>query len=318
MAKIEHDYLLHQATRALAHSGSYKTKYNHSVEVRRFVKTLRDLGYGVNKWQKVTNKHVGAVVSQWKRRGLKPSTMKEYLSGVRVVAKHFGNDRIARQNAAFGIANRVYVSNEDKSLSDHAYNSAIAALKESTEPNDHRVAAQLQLQREIGLRKEESFKFSARRDVQADGRVLVAAGTKGGRERMILDVSDRAKAAIEYARQLGDGRHGNTMPREMSERQWERLYYRTLARIGLTKSKAGASSHGLRHAYAQERYHQITGFHCRTKFGSQDEFRAAAHNVAGVHWAKLDHEARQILKIELGHGPDRDDVVSQYIGSSAS
>ena len=153
MAKLDHDNLLHQAAHALAHAGSSKTRYNHSVEVRRFIKTLRDLGYGVNKWQKVTNKHIGAVVSQWKSRGLKPATMKEYLSGVRVVAKHFGNDRIARQNAAFGIANRVYVSNEDKSLSDHAYNSAIAALKESTEPNDHRVAAQLQLQREIGLRE---------------------------------------------------------------------------------------------------------------------------------------------------------------------
>lgn len=318
MAKIDHDNLLHQAARALAHSGSYKTRYNHSVEVKRFVKILRAKGFGVKKWEKVTNKHVRAVVSQWKSQGLKPATLKEYLSGVRTVARYYGNDRIAATNAAFRIANRVYVSSEDKSLPDHVYNAAIALLKESTDPTDHRVAAQMQLQRELGLRKEESFKFSARRDVQADGRVLVAGGTKGGRERVILVVSDKGREAIEYARQVGDGRHGNTMPREKSERQWESLYYRSLARMGLTKSKAGASSHGLRHAYAQERYRQITGFECRAKFGSQEEFRAAARNAAGADWARLDHDARQILKPEMGHGPDRKDVVSQYLGSSTS
>jgi hypothetical protein len=26
-------------------------------------------------------------------------------------------------------------------------------------------------------------------------------------------------------------------------------------------------------------------------------------------------DARQIIKAELGHGPDRDDVVSQYLGA---
>lgn len=30
---------------------------------------------------------------------------------------------------------------------------------------------------------------------------------------------------------------------------------------------------------------------------------------------KVDKDARLIIKSELGHGPDRDDVVSQYVGS---
>ena len=318
MAKIDHDNLLHQAARALAHSGSYKTRYNHSVEVKRFVKILRAKGFGVSKWEKVINKHVRAVVSQWKSRGLKPATLKEYLSGVRAVAKYYGNDRIAATNAAFRIPNRKYVSNRDGSLPDHVYNATVTALKESMEPNDHRVAAQMQLQRELGLRMEESYKFSARRDVLADGRVLVAGGTKGGRERVILVVSEKGWEAIEYARQVGDGRNGNLIPREMSEKQWKDLCYRILRRNGVTKAEAGASSHGLRHAYAQERYRQITGYECRAKFGSQGEFRAAARTAAGADWAQLDHDARQILKPEMGHGPDRNDVVSQYLGSSTS
>jgi hypothetical protein len=31
--------------------------------------------------------------------------------------------------------------------------------------------------------------------------------------------------------------------------------------------------------------------------------------IAGEGWKKLNQDARQIIKAELGHGPDRDDVV---------
>ena len=41
----------------------------------------------------------------------------------------------------------------------------------------------------------------------------------------------------------------------------------------------------------------------------------AAENAAGKDWKKRNQDARQILKGELGHGPERDDVVSQYLGS---
>ena len=37
--------------------------------------------------------------------------------------------------------------------------------------------------------------------------------------------------------------------------------------------------------------------------------------IAGEGWRKLNQDARQIIKAELGHGPDRDDVVSQYLGA---
>gem|GEM_PF-4742227 len=60
--------------------------------------------------------------------------------------------------------------------------------------------------------------------------------------------------AIEYTRHMVDGT--NTMPNNNTERAWEQRFYKTLHRYGLTKSACGASSHGLRHAYAQERYAQ--------------------------------------------------------------
>ena len=76
-----------------------------------------------------------------------------------------------------------------------------------------------------------------------------------------------------------------------------------------------ASSHGCRHAYAQDRHKEITGFEAPCKFESKEEFREIAVKIAGQGWRKLNQDARQIIKAELGHGPDRDDVVSQYLGA---
>lgn len=257
---------------------------------------------------------VGAVVNNWKAKGLATSTIKEYLAGVRVVAAFFKNDRIAKKNSAFGIGKRVYVSNQDKSVPQAVYERVVADLKKSSDINDNRVAAQLQLQRELGLRKEEAFKFNPSACLLNDGRVLIHKGTKGGRERVILEVSERAKQAIDYATRMVDGT--NTMPNHMTEAQWERQFYKTIRLHGLSHNSCGASSHGLRHAYAQERYTQITGFQPSVKLNSGEAFTENAERVAGEGWKKLDSHAREVLKVELGHGRDRMDVISQYIGKS--
>ena len=73
-------------------SGSYKTQYNHRLEATRFVEQLRKNGYGVQRWQNVTNKHVASVVNSWKEQGLSNKTIKEYLSGVRAIASAYGNE----------------------------------------------------------------------------------------------------------------------------------------------------------------------------------------------------------------------------------
>lgn len=317
MSKSRTDSLVSGAVKAMksTNHGSEKTRYNHLKEATRFVSELREQGYGVKQWDNLTNKHVAAVVDAWKDRGLSTATIKEYMSGVRAVADYFGNDRISDKNADFGIENRTYITNEDKSLPQDIYERVVDELKSSSDINDNRIAAQLMLERELGLRKEEAFKFHPDRAVLKNGTVFVQDGTKGGRERIIMEVSDRAKAAIEYAKDVSTS-NGNTMSKEYSEKQWENKYYETIRDHGISKSEAGASSHGLRHAYAQTRYEQITGFKPPCRFDTKDYFRNEAGRIAGAEWTKLDSDARQVLKTELGHGPDRTDVISQYIGSS--
>ncbi|MEX1330621.1 MAG: integrase domain-containing protein [Desulfobacterales bacterium] len=293
--------------------GSTKTRHNHIKESRRFVKTVRDLGYGVKRWKNITNKHVQQAVDEWKKKGLQTATIKEYLSGVRTVCRLYGNNRIATANSVFGIENRVYVDNRDKSLPQEVYSRVVTELKKSGKSDDNRVAAQLQLERYLGLRAEEACKFKSHQALMTDGRVFVQHGTKGGRERILHEVAEKGMEAIRYANELSG--INNLIPSGYSEKQWIQKYYRIIRANGITKKACGASSHGCRHAYAQDRYEEITGIKAPCKFESKEEFRKNAVKIAGQGWRKLNQDARQIVKAELGHGPDRDDVVSQYLGA---
>ena len=309
------DTLVMQAIRGVKRHrrGSAKTRHNHIKEARRFVNTIRGLGYGVKRWKNISNKHVGNVVKRWQNEGLQVATIKEYLSGVRYVCQIFGNDRIETDNAKFGVEKRVLVDNRDKSLPQEVFDRVVADLKNSDNRDDHRIAAQLQLERYLALRMEESAKFNARQALLNDGRVFIQHGTKGGRERMINEVTAKGMEAIRYARSISG--IGNLIPSNHSFKTWIQKYYRVIRANGISKKVSGASSHGNRHAYAQDRYEAITGFKAPCKFENKNEFRVNAAKIAGKEWRKLNQDARQILKAELGHGPDRDDVVSQYLGS---
>jgi len=309
------DTLVMQAIRVVQKNkhGSTKTRHNHIKEARRFVNTVRELGYGVKRWKNITNKHVQQAVDKWKEDGLQTATIKAYLSGVRTVCQLYGNNRIATENGVFGVENRVFVDNRDKSLPQELYSRVVAELKKSGKSDNKRVAAQLQLERYLGLRAEEACKFNSHQALMTGGRVFIQHGTKGGRERIINEVSEKGMEAIRYAKEISG--INNLIPNDHSEKQWSQKYYRIIRANGITKKACGASSHGCRHAYAQDRYKEITGFEAPCKFESKEEFRKNAVKIAGQGWRKLNQDARQIIKAELGHGPDRDDVVSQYLGA---
>ena len=195
----------------------------------------------------------------------------------------------------------MYVSNKDKSFPEAVYRHVVAQLKASAHINDNRIAAQLQLQREPGAGVEEGGWLQVPAGTCSDaGRkgVHSARNKRGGRERITPHVSAEAKEEIVYAKSVVSG--GNTIPNDMTERQWEGYFYKTLRFHGLSQDSCGASSHGLRRAYAQARYEQITGFEPRCKFDSPESFRAsAAERTAGDDWSQA----------------DQDDVMAQYLGS---
>lgn len=89
-------------------TGSGKTKYNNRGQSIRFSKRLHQLGYRVQHWKNISNRHVAVVVEDWQQQGLAVSTIKSYLSNVRQVCRAYGNDRIHKKNSEFGVRNRNY------------------------------------------------------------------------------------------------------------------------------------------------------------------------------------------------------------------
>ncbi|PKN08018.1 MAG: integrase [Deltaproteobacteria bacterium HGW-Deltaproteobacteria-8] len=308
------DSLLYAIGRARM-QGSAKTRYQHRAEAARFVCDLRAAGHGVQSWRNISNKHVAVVIERWRARGLGNATIKEYLSGVRAVARAYGNDTIRTANDFRGddggllVGPRIGVDNCNRAVPEKVYAAALEVLRVGTE-DAQRFAIHLRLMRTGGLRHEEARKLNPLRCLLADGRVFISDGTKGGRERMISAPSPAFLTAIEDAHRVVS-RHGNLMPDGMNERQWEKRAYAFACAAGISQAVCGASLHGLRHAYAQERYASITGFQCASAGGKLAE----AMEIAGTAWRQLDSDARLLIKAELGHGPDRDDVVARYLGS---
>ncbi len=305
------DSLMRAATRT-RYPGSSKTRVAHLKEVNQFVKELRNQGLGVKKWDNVTNKHIGAVVKSWQDRGLETKTIKEYLSGVRATAEANGNNSIHKDNSAFGLENIKYVKNIDKSMHDAKLTSIMKNLKAGGN-HEIRVAAQLGLCRHLGLRHEEARKFNPSRDVLPDGRVHVAAGAKGGKERVLSEISPEGRNAIENARSVAGT--GSMIPPDMRDSQWEKKGYKILEKAGANKKYE--KFHSARHAYAQLRYEQLTGFKCRVKYESKEAFAQAAIEARGEDWKDYDKSARGIIKVEMGHGLGRDSTVAQYLGSNS-
>ena len=308
------DQLLYAIGRARL-PGSAKTRYQHRAEATRFVNELRVVGFAVQSWKNVTNRHMAAVVERWRDRGLSNATLKEYLSGVRAIARAYGNADLREKNdfrtadGSLLVGSRVGVDNRNRAVPDDIYAAALEVLRAGTE-DEQRFAIHLRLMRTGGLRHEEARKLNALRCLLADGRVFVSDGTKGGRERMIAEPSAAFIAAIEDARRFVSS-YGNLMPDGTSERRWEKKAYALAHSVGISKGACGASLHGLRHAWAQERYADITGFRCASAGGTL----VGAQEAAGDGWRQLDSDARLLIKAELGHGPDRDDVVARYLGA---
>ena len=63
--------------------------------------------------------------------------------------------------------------------------------------------------------------------------------------------------------------------------------------------------HGLRHAYAQERYRELTGWECPVRGGPGRKSMSPAKR-------KIDFEARMTISSELGHG--REEITVVYLG----
>ena len=292
-------------------TGSKKTQYNNKAQAMRFAKTLHKQGFRPQHWKNITNKHVGIVVDEWKQQGLKPSTIKAYLGSVRAITRAYGNESIHKENAEFGVKKRTTVAIQSHAVPEATYRKVREALLRGNE-REQRIGHQITVMHNLGLRAEEARKLNPATALLPDGRIYISAGTKGGRDRIIQQPTPEQIASVN-ALQHYIGKNGNSWPDDVSEANWEKYTYKKVSALGLSKSACGASLHGLRHGYAQHRYHQLTKLNAPCLHPSPKEFRQAAVATHGSDWRKVHNQAVVILAHELGH--NRGEITACYIGS---
>jgi len=155
----------------------------------------------------------------------------------------------------------------------------------------------IRLQAAFGLRREESIKFSPNYAIQSDHIRLKSSWTKGGRARTVPITSEGQRQLLTEAKTLVKG--GALIAPHLNYVQQLHRYERQLRNVGLSKL------HGLRHGYAQRRYHELTGHVCPPEGGPTSKELTPEQRV-------LDHETRIMISQELGHS--RAAITAVYLG----
>lgn len=288
------EYQLHQISHR-NRDGSFATQSNRREMLSLFSRELKEIGYKVNNLNPhdLKGRHVNALIRKWKLEAKSTGTIKNRLSVLRWLFEKIGKSEVVKENSVYGIENRQYVTNQNKSIS----------LNDLDLSNvDPFIAQSLRLQDCFGLRREESMKFQPvyALDGQATENAkyirLKSSWTKGGRARTIPIFSEKQRQELRNALVLVHS--GSLIPPH-------KTYKSHLSNFEVVTNHLGIGrTHGLRHGYAQARYVELMGFPCPAVGGIRE---------LTAEEKQKDKAIRLQISEELGHS--RINITSIYLGS---
>jgi integrase len=284
--------LNHQLKKLCRHcrEGSYATQVMRERMLTQVANQLHALGYRGMTPRSLKPKHIEALVKLWFDQGLSIGTLKNRLAVIRWWAQKVDKQNVvARSNAHYGIPDRRFVTNESKAKT--------VTRAQLDKVRDVHVRMSLELQQAFGLRREEAIKFQPSFADRGDHLVLKASWTKGGRERTIPIRTELQRDVLNRARRLAG--LGSLIPPNRNYVQQLRVYEGNTLRAGLSQM------HGLRHAYAQHRYAELTGWQAPAAGGP------TARSLTPEQRA-MDRQARLTISRELGH--EREQITAAYLG----
>lgn len=286
----------------------FKTQHDYADRWRLFCSWASE--QNVKKMENVTSELVityGQHLQSQLEAGVyaSASAPKNYVSAVNAVMKLAtkGKWESVLPGSDCGIQKRIYIPTESKALSEANHTNAQSV-------SGGRVSALLGLQRAFGLRFKESALLDAKaalKEAREKGFISVNSGTKGGRKRTV-PCRPTGITALEQASAIQDGR--SMVPEIMVS------YYKFREECYAVASKQDFKFHSERHAYAQERYREITGAPSPIESGwpRKERFKHLAEylNISETEAREIDNAARQIVSIELGHS--RVEITDAYLG----
>ena len=317
--------LVLQAFTGRLRSVAQHTRSRFGETLTRLIGELRHLRMPIQRIDQIGRRHVVALVVYWvNEEGHSASTVMNKVSQIRKFCEIIGKvDAIPKREEFFQLMEaagvprsallRHQVAPGSKSWS-AAGVEPVGISELLLEKNYHHESLLVELMLHFGLRVAEVLSLDPYK-ADVPGGLLLTAGTKGGKDRLVPYSADPEKAAQQRDvlaraniwvsknnRQRGDMGYPG-----MSKKQALKKYYNTLETVGLTKAKMGVVSHGLRHEFAANLFEQITGHRPPVEGQEPSEWFSKNREL-------VDH-AYIMVSEALGHW--RKDIASSYLGSVA-
>ena len=268
------------------HENSFATRHDRTQILFRIVDELFGLGYKFSSVHKLKEKHVVELTKHWQEKSLKVSTIKNRLSVLRRLAVLMDKPFVP-SNVTLQVGSRYAKSVKNRAI----INPDISKI------TDPYVRVSLELQRNFGLRREESLKIKPHLADQEYKLVLLGAWCKGNRNREIPIRTAEQRRWLDEAKLLAWNVNRSLIPESKTYIQHRYVYDKQLRNSNIR-------SHGFRHAYAQQRYKELTGWDAPISGGPDPK-------TFNYEQRRQDTLARMILTEELGHG--RIQIVKNYL-----
>ena len=280
--KPNNKYLFHKFEAANNREGSAGTQANRASHLHIMARELSEMGYRHLSPKNFRRKHLDALVGHWLAKKLAIVTIKGRLSTIRWLAAKIGKPNLVpRTNAELGIPDRVRVATASK-----AFTLTPEMLARVPSPY---VRLSLEFEEKFGMRREEAAKIRPHEADQGGKLVLQRSWCKGKRAREIPIRTPEQRDLVERAKVLAQTTPEGSLIPTATYRQHIKVYERQTYKAGIR------SPHGLRHAYAQARYEDLTGRPCPAAGGKSSK-------DLGPQEKALDRRARGVISEEMGHG----------------
>lgn len=272
--------LRHSIRNILKHNrhGSHSTQAGRREILTQFANELVQLGYGLRDIRGLKLKHIQAILKSWQANNLSPATIKNRMSVLRFLCEKINKQTLIPGNSELGIGKRKYAPDHNVAI----YNPDFSKI------SNPYVRVSLELQRVFGLRREESIKIKPHLADKGDKLELLPSWCKGGRGRFVNIQDDEQRYWLNEAKKIAQTFGNSLIPLKKTYIKQCHVYNKQIARAGFKRM------HGLRHAYAQQRYKELTGWDAPINGGPKFSDLTPEQKL-------IDVEARTIITESMGH-----------------
>lgn len=276
---------------------SFASKADMRHMLNRCIKDLHEQGYKLGHLNGLKPKHIHTLVDLWKTQGKSTATIKNYMAKLRKVGVLLDKPQLVKSgNDNYQINRRSYVPTYNKAIHQTDFSNC----------SDPLIRLSLESQFLFGLRREESIKLIISEAWQGNCLRIQPSWTKGGIGRTLNITNEEQRQWLTKAiQQIPAGQ--SLIPKNKTYKQHLGHYQKQIKLMELSKC------HGLRHAYAQRRYLELTqqfdsngrGLVCPIDGGQP------SRQLKGME-REWDRRAREIISRELGHS--RIAITKVYLG----